>query len=169
MTLSNVAQEPCSGRILYPTLLCVALTLLLMTPAAAAAPTAAIRVAFIPIDDRPATEQFPQMTASICGAQLDLSPQAMLGHYTRPDDPDALGRWMLDLDTQAISALVVSADMLAYGGSGVTNSRNVTRRRAGPSTSPRALSRTAPNDSNLCLRDHHAPSADRNAPKRSLL
>ena len=56
------------------------------------------------------------MTASICGAALDLPPQASLGHYTKPGDPDALGRWLLDLDTRGLSALVVSADMLAYGG-----------------------------------------------------
>jgi len=40
----------------------------------------------------------------------------MLGHYTKPGDPDALEHWILDLDTQGISALVVSADILAYGG-----------------------------------------------------
>jgi hypothetical protein len=68
------------------------------------------------MDDRPATEQFPQMTAAICGAQLDLPPQSALGHFTKPGDPEALGRWLLSLDTQGLSALVVSTDMLAYGG-----------------------------------------------------
>ena len=76
----------------------------------------ATRIAFIPMDDRPATEQFPQSVASICGAELDLPPQTLLGHYTKTGDPDALGRWLLDLDTRGLSAVVVSTDMLAYGG-----------------------------------------------------
>jgi hypothetical protein len=93
-----------------------AIALNLPMPAIAASSPATVRIAFIPMDDRPATEQFPQLTSAICGAQLELPPQALLGHFTKPGDPAALGRWLLDLDTRSIAALVVSADMLAYGG-----------------------------------------------------
>ena len=75
-----------------------------------------IRIAFIPLDDRPATEQFPRQTAAICGTQLELPPQELLGHFTTPGNSDALARWLVDLDTRGIAAVVVSADMLAYGG-----------------------------------------------------
>ncbi len=68
------------------------------------------------MDDRPAAAQFPQQTAAICGAQLVMPPRQLLGHFTQPGDADALGRWLLDLDTTGLSALVVSSDMLAYGG-----------------------------------------------------
>jgi len=87
-------------------------------PSAVAAPASQeiVRIAFIPLDDRPATELFPQQVAAICGAQLELPPQRLLGHFTTPGDADALGRWLLDLDTRALSSVVISSDMLAYGG-----------------------------------------------------
>lgn len=95
-----------------------ALSALADGPCVAAAPVSqdVVRIAFIPLDDRPATERFPQQIAAICGSQLELPPQSMLGHFTTPGDADALGRWLLDLDTRRLSAVVISADMLAYGG-----------------------------------------------------
>jgi len=84
--------------------------------AGAATPATAMRIAFIPLDDRPATELFPQQVASICGSHLELPPQSLLGHFTTPGDADALGQWLLDLDARGLSAVVISADMLAYGG-----------------------------------------------------
>jgi hypothetical protein len=84
--------------------------------AAASASTEVVRIAFIPLDDRPATELFPQQITAICGSQLELPPQRMLGHFTTPGDADALERWLLDLDTRGLSAVVISSDMLAYGG-----------------------------------------------------
>ncbi|HZV78413.1 MAG TPA: DUF4127 family protein [Candidatus Binatus sp.] len=83
-------------------------------PLAAAA--ADVQLAFVPMDDRPATELFPQQTAAICGAHLLLPPQPLLGHFTQAGDADAIGQWLSDLDTTSLRAVVVSADMLAYGG-----------------------------------------------------
>ena len=40
----------------------------------------------------------------------------MLGHFQRPGDVDSIDRWLLALDDHDVSAVVVSADMLAYGG-----------------------------------------------------
>jgi Protein of unknown function (DUF4127) len=75
-----------------------------------------VRIAFMPLDDRPATERFPKEIASICGAHLELPPQELLGHFTRPGDPAGLGRWLLGLDAHSLNAVVISSDMLAYGG-----------------------------------------------------
>src|ERR1039457_190873 len=83
---------------------------------AAPAVGAPVRIAFIPMDDRPATAQFPQATAAICGVHLEMPPPQLLGHFTKPGDADAIGQWLLSLDTQGLSAVVVSSDMLAYGG-----------------------------------------------------
>jgi hypothetical protein len=83
---------------------------------ASAAPEPVVRVAFIPLDDRPATQLFPQQVGAICGSRLELPPQQTLGHFTTPGDADALGHWLLDLDTRGLNAVVVSSDMLAYGG-----------------------------------------------------
>ncbi|MBV8281282.1 MAG: DUF4127 family protein, partial [Candidatus Eremiobacteraeota bacterium] len=87
-----------------------------LAPALGAVAPSSVRIAFVPMDDRPATEQFPQATAAICGAQLVVPPHELLGHFTEAGDTGALGRWLADLDTTSLSALVVSADMLAYGG-----------------------------------------------------
>jgi len=82
---------------------------------AASAPNV-IRIAFVPLDDRPATEYFPQQVAAICGARLELPPQDALGHFQRPGDPAAIGRWLQNIDATNLTAVVVSTDMLAYGG-----------------------------------------------------
>jgi len=87
-----------------------------MAPAAAATLPSELRIAFVPLDDRPATEDFPQRIAAICGARLELPPQSTLGHFTQPGDPAAIGRWLLGLDAGGLTAVVVSTDMLAYGG-----------------------------------------------------
>lgn len=70
---------------------------------------------FVPIDDRPATSQFPRLLARIAGVDLREPPAAMLGNYLNPGDPTALLRWLAatPIDTQAF---VVSNDMIAYGG-----------------------------------------------------
>jgi hypothetical protein len=101
-------------RILLACISCLAI-IIAVAPQAVAS-TDVVRIAFIPLDDRPATELFPQQVGAICGSQLELPPQRMLGHFTTPGDADALGRWLLDLDTRGLSAVVISSDMLAYGG-----------------------------------------------------
>jgi hypothetical protein len=87
-------------------------------PAAAHAATSPsdVRIAFVPIDDRPATALFPQRIAAICGAHLELPPESALGHFQHPGDTVAIRRWLGGLDARGLSALVISTDMLAYGG-----------------------------------------------------
>src|SRR5215472_14913179 len=75
-----------------------------------------LRIAYVPIDDRPATSVFPGEIAAICGASVESPPRSALGHFERPGDVDAIDRWLLSLDDREVSAVVVSADMLAYGG-----------------------------------------------------
>ncbi len=88
----------------------------LWSPAAARPSPAALRIAFVPLDDRPATSLFPAEIAAICGVDLQSPPASMLGHFEQPGDTDAIGRWLLALDARGLSALVVSTDMIAYGG-----------------------------------------------------
>jgi hypothetical protein len=70
---------------------------------------------FVPIDDRPATSQFPRLIAQIAGVRLAEPPMELLGNYLNPGDPDAILDWLRNapIDTQAF---VVSSDMIAYGG-----------------------------------------------------
>lgn len=75
-----------------------------------------LRLAFVPSDDRPATQQFPQAVAAICGARLEMPQPSALGHFTQPGDTAAVARFIDGLDTQGLAGLLVSTDMLAYGG-----------------------------------------------------
>lgn len=70
---------------------------------------------FVPLDDRPATAQFPRLIARIAGVRLLEPPAAMLGNYLTPGDPEALERWLAATPVTT-QAFVVSNDMMAYGG-----------------------------------------------------
>jgi hypothetical protein len=75
----------------------------------------ALSFAFVPLDDRPATAQFPQLIARIAGVTLDVPPAPLLGNFLTAGDPDQILDWLarLPVDTQAF---IVSNDMIAYGG-----------------------------------------------------
>jgi len=79
-------------------------------------PAVAGGIALMPLDDRPATGHFPQMIARIAGDQLLLPPRQTLGRYIEPGDGAKLVRWLEGLDAASFDGLVVSVDMLAYGG-----------------------------------------------------
>ncbi|MCL4514786.1 MAG: DUF4127 family protein [Firmicutes bacterium] len=73
------------------------------------------RTGFIPLDDRPCTRDFAPKLAAILGEELIMPPDRCLGHFLQPGDPPAVGRWLLE-QAASLSAVVVSADMLAHGG-----------------------------------------------------
>jgi len=70
-------------------------------------------IGLLPLDDRPCNRLFPQQLAPIVGCELLLPPRGLLGWFTTPGDCDALMAW---LDDCAAERLVVSLDMLCYGG-----------------------------------------------------
>jgi hypothetical protein len=76
----------------------------------------AAKVIVVPIDSRPVTGQFPQLIGRIAGIEVVLPPESMLGNYTRPGMPDAVGNWLLAQDYSGVVAVIVAADMIAYGG-----------------------------------------------------
>jgi hypothetical protein len=75
----------------------------------------ALSVVFVPLDDRPATAQFPQLISRIAGVSLVEPPAAALGNYLDPGDPAAILRW-LDAPPPDGQEFVVSNDMVDYGG-----------------------------------------------------
>jgi hypothetical protein len=88
-------------------------------PAWAAAPRSvspAPTIAFVPLDDRPVTYQLPVMLGAIAGQPVLTPPRPLLGHYLTPGDPDGILRWLASPQTQGVSSIVASSDMLAYGG-----------------------------------------------------
>lgn len=73
-------------------------------------------IAFVPLDDRPVTRQLPQMLGQIAGARVVEPPQPLLGNYLTFGKPDAIVAWLNGPRARAADHVVVSTDMLAYGG-----------------------------------------------------
>lgn len=79
------------------------------------------RVLLIPLDDRPPCVQFVEMIGRLGDTEVVAPPRAMLGRFTEPGNPEAISRWVLNQNLRRFDAVIVSVDMLAYGG--LVNSR----------------------------------------------
>src|SRR5687768_14391857 len=71
-------------------------------------------LALIPLDNRPCNIRFPQQIAAIGASQLLVPPNENLGYFTTPGKPSALADWLENIPE--VEGLIVSSDMLAYGG-----------------------------------------------------
>ena len=71
-------------------------------------------IALLPLDNRPCNLQFPAQIAAIGADSIVTPPASLLGQFNARGDCEALRKW-LDALPDA-SALIVSVDMLAYGG-----------------------------------------------------
>jgi Protein of unknown function (DUF4127) len=69
-----------------------------------------------PIDDRPAVGQFAQMVGAIADHRVTMPPRELLGRFTTPGDTARIEQWLRAQDYSKVDALIVSADMLCYGG-----------------------------------------------------
>lgn len=74
------------------------------------------RILLVPLDSRPAAGQFAQMIAGMANVDLRLPPYNSLGRFTSPGSPGAILDWLQNQDYKDVKAVVVSADMIAYGG-----------------------------------------------------
>ena len=74
------------------------------------------RVLLVPVDDRPATTQFAQMIGEMAGVEIVLPPKSILGKFKQPGWPEQIIAWMTRDDVSQYDAVVLSADMIAYGG-----------------------------------------------------
>ncbi|MBI1765499.1 MAG: DUF4127 family protein [Acidobacteria bacterium] len=70
----------------------------------------------VPLDDRPAVGQFAQMIGAIADHQVTMPPRELLGRFTQAGDTAKLAEWLKAQDYSKTDALIVSLDMLAYGG-----------------------------------------------------
>lgn len=77
---------------------------------------AAEKILLIPLDDRPASTQFAQMIGQIDGVDVELPPLKLIGSFTKPGDPEAILGWLQSEDLSEFSSVIVSTDMLCYGG-----------------------------------------------------
>lgn len=74
------------------------------------------KILLVPIDSRPAAGQFAQMIAQMANVDLRLPQYNQLGRFTMPGSPEAILQWLQTQDYKDVKAVVVSADMIAYGG-----------------------------------------------------
>ena len=84
-----------------------------MTPVKSS--STALRIALLPLDERPVNITLPRQIAAIGGAELLLPPRRMLPDLRQPGRTDDLGAW-LEAVAGEVDAVVVSIDMLCYGG-----------------------------------------------------
>lgn len=71
-------------------------------------------IALISLDDRPCNVRFPQQIAAIGGEKLITPPIEYLGRFHTAGQYAPIERWLYELPP--VEALIVSVDMLAYGG-----------------------------------------------------
>ncbi|WP_215224664.1 DUF4127 family protein [Echinicola shivajiensis] len=74
------------------------------------------KVIFIPLDDRPPCLQFPVRMGEIALTELVSPPERLLGNLQEPGQSDELIQWLLAQDYSDVDAVIIAADMLAYGG-----------------------------------------------------
>jgi hypothetical protein len=79
-------------------------------------PKPGARVLLIPLDDRPPCLQFPVRLGPVGDIEVVAPPREMLGKFTTPGEPEKIMAWLAGQDLKKFDALVVSLDMLAYGG-----------------------------------------------------
>ncbi|HLP00017.1 MAG TPA: DUF4127 family protein [Fimbriimonas sp.] len=74
------------------------------------------KIVLIPLDSRPAAGQFAQMIGAMNNTVVVVPPIEMLGRFTDPGKPDQILAWLQYFDFSDVSTLIVSTDMIAYGG-----------------------------------------------------
>ena len=82
-----------------------------------------MQIGLLPLDERPANTRDPAMIAAIAGARVLLPPERFLSARRRPADCAALVEW-LDASAPRMDALIVSCEMLGYGGLIATRTSN---------------------------------------------
>jgi hypothetical protein len=85
-------------------------------------------IALIPLDDRPCNVRFPQQIAEIGGTDLITPRQELLGRFNDAGQPDEIAEWLRGI--HRVECLIVSVDMLAYGGLVASRRPEVTTEQA---------------------------------------
>ncbi|MGO4374291.1 DUF4127 family protein [Paenibacillus sp. MCAF20] len=73
------------------------------------------KVVYVPLDERPCNAKFPIMVAAITDLKLSSPPRTLLGNKKQPADVEGIRHWLLE-ETSDADYLIVSADLLVYGG-----------------------------------------------------
>ena len=74
------------------------------------------RLVLVPIDDRPAVGPFAVMIGAVADQEVVMPRRELLGNFTTPGDTARIREWLKAQDYRRTDALVISVDMLVYGG-----------------------------------------------------
>lgn len=74
------------------------------------------KVIAVPLDDRPYAVKQVRMLAEMVDYELIVPPLDLLGCFTTPGQPDEIADWLLAEAQGGADAVILSLDMLAYGG-----------------------------------------------------
>jgi len=74
-----------------------------------------MKIACIPLDNRPCTMLFPRALASMLDFSLLMPPVESLGDYVIPGEPARLAQWLEELPGD-MDAAIISIDMMIFGG-----------------------------------------------------
>ncbi len=74
-----------------------------------------MKIALLPLDERPANTRYPAQVAAIAGATLALPPQIALPDMRMPASRIDLGLW-LQREAAQCDGIVASIDLIGYGG-----------------------------------------------------
>jgi hypothetical protein len=104
----------------------VAVLLLLLSALAARGE----RILLVPLDSRPAAGQFAQMIASMANVEVRMPEYSTLGRFTVPGSPGSVLAWLEHQDFRDVKAVVVSADMICYGGLIASRTGEISKQQA---------------------------------------
>ena len=74
------------------------------------------RIALVPLDDRPRSLGDVVRLAAVADVEIVTPPAGQLSRHLKTGDGDGLARWLDGFDVASVDAVVLSTDMLAYGG-----------------------------------------------------
>jgi hypothetical protein len=74
-----------------------------------------MRIALLPLDERPVNTRYPALIAAAADAEIALPPPELLSRFRQPADPDALAAWLRQT-ALSVDGVIVSLEMLGSGG-----------------------------------------------------
>lgn len=95
------------------------IAIILLTAALSAilfAQTPTRKILLVPVDDRPAVHHFATMIGDIAGVEVVTPPKVFLGKFKQPGFPPSILQWLGKQNLAEYESVIVSADMIAYGG-----------------------------------------------------
>jgi hypothetical protein len=74
-----------------------------------------MKIALLPLDERPANTRYPTQIAAMAGAELLIPPPNLLPNMRQPADRAGLGQWLIDV-SPTVDGVVASIDLIGHGG-----------------------------------------------------